>query len=464
MRKLFEPQIDLDFSIPTRSKEIKAYEERYSRISKILDSNPVLLKIVGKKLSYDKALRIGREGYTVEQALRSIILLRLEGFSYRDASIKVHFDHCLRKFCRLGNRPMMSFSELARLDQRICPDTWEAITQTLNQYAVSESLITGKKLRSDTTAVETNIHYPTDSHLLWDLYRSYSRLIKAARKLIPERIGDIRAHQKRYKTIYFQINRTVGKKNKEDEIKGLYRRLIGGCEKILSSASEVIEIVREEIVAHPLSDRTLKLQALLSRYEYRNIPAQTIIGQATRRVIHGEKVPNDEKIFSFFEPHTELLKRGKAGKPIEFGHMILLNQVEGRYITGSRVFSKKPNENEWVDKLLSEHKQLFGKAPEVFAADKGFYAGMKKIGTLEEEIGVVAIGKKGRLAPSEKERESTEAFKEGGYFRAGIEGTISVLKRAFKMGRCLSKGFERFRSFVLSVIFAHNLRILSQIG
>lgn len=461
MRKLYEPQLGLDFFVKAKSKTFQEYESKYERISEILDANPILLEIVGKKLSCNRKLKIGREGYTVEQALRSIILLRLEGFSYRDACARIHFDYCFRKFCRLGNRPMMSFSELNKLDARICPDTWGKIAQVLNQYAVSNSLIEGDKLRMDTTVVETNVHYPTDSHLLWDVYRCSSKFIKAVRKLAPDMAGDIRAHQKTYKKIYFQINRNVGKKNKKAEIKDLYRRLISGTEKIISSAFDVAKGVKEQIVNNPLSDESLKLKVILSCYEPKMEPAQKIINQATRRVIQGEQVPNDEKIFSLFEPHTELLKRGKAGKPVEFGHMVLLQQVEGNYIAGSQVFPKKPNENELVDDILKHHEKLFNKPPAVFAADKGFYSNMDKIESLEEKIDVVAIGKKGRLTPEQKARESSPRFKKACFFRAGIEGAISVLKRAFHMGRCLNKGFERFRSFVTSVIFVHNLRILS---
>ena len=461
MRKLYEPQLSLDFFVKAKSKTIQEHEFKYERISEILDANPILLEIAGKKFSYNGKLKIGRKGYTVEQALRSIILMRLEDFSYRDASVRIHFDYCFRKFCRLGDRPMMSFSELNKLDAQICQETWGKIAQVLNQYAVSESLIEGDKLRTDTTVVESNVHYPTDSHLLWDVYRCSSKFIKAVRKFAPHIIGDIRAHQKTYKKIYFQINRDIGKKNKEAEIKDLYRRLISGTDKILFSAFHVAEGVKEQIVKNPLSDDSLKLQGILSCYEPKMEPAQKIINQATRRVIQGEQVPNDEKIFSLFEPHTELLKRGKAGKPVEFGHMVLLHQVEGNYITGSQVFSKKPNENEQVDGILKNHEKLFNKLPAVFAADKGFYSNMDKIESLEKKIDVVAIGKKGRLTSEQKARESSPKFKKACFFRAGIEGTISVLKRAFSMKRCLNKGFERFRSFVSSVIFVHNLRILS---
>lgn len=463
MRRLFDPQKVLDFFSPfkSKSKVIREYEKKYEKISHLLDDNLSILKAIGKDLSYNKKVKIGRIGYTVEQAFRCILIKKLEGFSYREAVIAIHDRFCFRKFCKLENSPVMDFTELNKLTNRIRPETWDKVNAMLDQYAVDNDMISGDKLRSDTTAVETNVHYPTDSHLLWDVYRVLCSFIKGIRKINPALVGEQRFHLKPYKAIYFSISRLAGQKNKKSAIKKLYKQIIPAVERIIFSAQEIIKKCKEEIELNPMSDYSLKLAIRISETEPKIEYCKGILEQARHRVIEGEQVPNDKKIFSLFEPHTELLKRGKAGKPIEFGHMVLLNQVEEKYITGYEIFEKRPNENKLVDGILEDHKKLFGDYPDLYAADKGFYSGMDQIGKLEKKIEVVAIGKKGRLNEKEKERESTDEFKKGGYFRAGIEGTISALKRILNMGRCMNKGFERFRTFISGTIFAHNLRILA---
>jgi IS5 family transposase len=186
------------------------------------------------------------------------------------------------------------------------------------------------------------------------------------------------------------------------------------------------------------------------------------LDQASRRVLDGEQVPNDEKLFSIFEPHTELLKRGKAAKPVEFGHMIQVGQVAAKFITDYEVFEKKPIEHQLIKPALENHKKLFGHYPESVAADKGYYQDMGAIETLSKKITVVSIAKKGSRTPDEVLRETDRDFRLAQRFRAGVEGTISFLKRILGLARCLSKGWTHYASTVGATIFAHNLLILAR--
>ena len=189
---------------------------------------------------------------------------------------------------------------------------------------------------------------------------------------------------------------------------------------------------------------------------------QRVVNQARRRVLEGERVPNEEKLFSIFEPHTELLKRGKAGKDVEFGHMIQIEQVDGKFITNYDVFDKKPVEHQLVKRVLENHKKLFGEYPEILAADKGYYENMAALKCLEKKVAMVSIGKLGRRTSEETEREHDLLFRLAQRFRAGIEGTISFLKRSLRLARCFSKGWEHFVSTIGQTIFAHNLLVLAR--
>lgn len=153
---------------------------------------------------------------------------------------------------------------------------------------------------------------------------------------------------------------------------------------------------------------------------YRHL-ALRVIHQATRRVLWGEPLSNNEKIFSIFEPHTELLKRGKAGKPIEFGHY-----------------------------------------PATVAADKGYYENMAAIRSTGEKVELVSIAKKGKRSKEKSMHQADPEFRFAQRFRAGIEGTISYLKRILGLFRCFTKGWEHFVSTVGATIFTHNLLILAR--
>jgi IS5 family transposase len=180
-------------------------------------------------------------------------------------------------------------------------------------------------------------------------------------------------------------------------------------------------------------------------------------------VFEGEKVPAKEKLYSIFEPHTELLKRGKAGKPIEFGHMVVIHQVEGCFITGYDVFDRRPSDYSLIDPALKNHEELFGALPDELAADRGFHENSHVTEELETKIPVVSIARSGgHRNQRDRERESTLAFKLAQAFRAGVEGSISYLKRALRMFRCLNKGWDHYVSTVGATIFTHNLLVLAR--
>jgi IS5 family transposase len=186
------------------------------------------------------------------------------------------------------------------------------------------------------------------------------------------------------------------------------------------------------------------------------------VDQARRRVLQGEQVPNDEKLFSLFEPHTELLIRGKADKDVEFGHMVNLCQVESKFITDYEVFEKKPVEYELVEGAIDRHVELFGDAPQVLAADKGYWQDVFTTERLRWRVPLVSIEKKGRCTEEERAHERSLPFRLAQGFRAGVEGSISFLKRVLGLWRCLNKGFEHFASTVATAVLAHNLLILSR--
>jgi IS5 family transposase len=463
MRMKRNNQIEFDFQ-PSSSKLgiTQAYFERYERISKILRENPGIVDLVHRDLN-ELLENVNRKGpgrkceVTSESILRMLICQIVEGESLRGIAIRIDDSNHLRRFVQIYHGPMIDFTTLCTMKNAIRPRTWEKINEVLKRAAVEAELIEGAKLRLDTTAVETNIRWPTDSGLLWDTYRVLCRLLNTVRKIDPDCASDRRLRPKLVKRLHSKIARRSGKKGVvSNVVKGLYAEILRFVEDLLEWVPSVCQRLRERSSGSGSED-------LIKHMEHFRALGGKVVDQTRRRIMNGEKVPNSEKIFSIFEPHTELLKRGKASKPIEFGHMVAIQQVEGKFITDYTVFGKKPVDYTLVDPALDNHKKTFGQHPDELSADKGFYEGMAKIKQLEQEIQVVSIGKKGRLTEAEAAREKDKAFRLGQKFRAGVEGSISFLKRILGMWRCMNKGWEHFVSTVGATVFVHNLLVLARV-
>jgi IS5 family transposase len=467
------PKIDAqrEFEFPVSSLALtQEYYAKYQAISKILEETPEIVSLAHRDLEHaleqaeESRPDGGRFRYTSDNVLRILVVQSLEGLSLRQAVVRIDDSPALRQFTRLGAKPMMDFTTLCKLKNAIRPKTWKQINQKLAQYAVGTEQITGQALRLDTTAVETNIHWPTDSSLLWDSYRVLAGRIEQAREVDASVVGSGRLHRRRAKRDALSIARKAAKRGQNAEaLQPLYRSLLGRVEGICEWALRVAQDLTEGVEGLRYNEwKHAQAEVLVDEIVHYHGLAQCVIDQTHRRVFQGESVPNDEKLFSLFEPHTELLKRGKAGKPIEFGHMIELEQVEDKFITGYDVFAHKPVEHQLLEDALDRHRALFGENPSWLAADKGYYENMKVLAELEKEIEVVSIAKKGRRTAEEQEREADPIFRYAQAFRAGIEGSISFLKRMLRLARCHNKGWEHFVATVGATVFAHNLLVLAR--
>lgn len=466
MRIKINPQTLLEFR-GSHLKVTQEYYARYEKINNILLENPEIVTIFHRDASKGCRSEERRRAsmFTSDQFLRAILVMEIEQLSLRSTAIRVDDSEFLRRFVGIRHGSVMDYTTLSKVYKAIRPETWKRINARLGQWAIGQEKVTGESLRVDTTAYETDVHYPTGSSLLWDGYRVLSRWIREVREYDSEVVGDGRVQDRVVKRIAFRIARRASQKEKgRGKLKGLYAALLSHVEWVLEWSGEVAAEC-EKGLAEGVYDPEMAriIQGLLVRRAPYVEPIRRALDQARRRVMYGEVVPNDEKIFSLFETHTELLKRGKAGKPLEFGHMVLLGQVENKFISEYEVFEKRPNEALLVDGILGRHKKMFGEYPDNFTADRGFYESTEQLGALEEEIANVSIAKKGSRSEEELEREHDPVFKTLQGFRAGIEGTISYLKRCFKMARCLYRSFKTYCASVGGHVFAHNLVVLARL-
>lgn len=222
MRSKRNDQRELNFG-PSNLKLTNGYYAKYESISKLLDESPGLVDELHADLQrpLKYATVKGRDGrphhFTTDQVLRVLVCQVIEGASLREIVIRIDDSNFLRQFTRIYNGPMMDFTTLDKLKNSIRPKTWKKVNRLLAEYAVDKALITGEKLRIDTTAVETNIHYPTDSSLLWDTYRVLARLIGRAREVDGDIAATQRFHTRRAKRLAQRIARKAGKAKETPE-------------------------------------------------------------------------------------------------------------------------------------------------------------------------------------------------------------------------------------------------------
>jgi IS5 family transposase len=378
-----------------------------------------------------------------------LIVQHIEGLPFRDAVIRIGSDSFLQDFLRMRKRPVMDYSFLDKCFLTIEPKTWKKVNELLGQYGVAEDMVHTNVIRTDTTVVESNIHYPTDSSLLWDTWRVASRLLKRAMEIVPGCCPH-RFHDRKIKRLHLYITRYIPSKSdsRQRKVKESFRTLIERTDWIVAVAGEFCVVQAGSRGHSALAAVALELQAYL--------PAmKKIVATARRAQVDGEMVPASERVFSLFERHTELIKRGRRQKPTEFGHKILLCESVEKFITDYEVYEKQEADCELTESVIDRHEKLFGKRPEVLAADKGFCPAEAKFHELAERVDTLAIPRRMRDFV-DKVLAHWQAF------RAGIEGTISGLKRAFRLIRCFFRGFRSFSAAVGLGVFCHNLIVLAE--
>ena len=459
MRKKAVRQLPLNFA--GTQKLTQDWYSLYRNIHEILEENSAITDLVHADLTLgQKKLKRNVEGFASECILRLAVVQQIEELSFREVVVRVDDSQMLRFFCRFYDDSVISHSKYATLVNMIEPKTWEKINEILVHFARDKRGFKGNKLRLDTTAVEADIHYPTDSSLLCDSIRVLSRLCDHVKKIDVSLTGNRRSRTRNARRLAQKIargGRTLHKATR----KRWYGMLIGATERTMDRARNIRAkiLAGQSTVINPL-DR-LQLEGLAEEIAHYLPLAEKCVYQARERVINENQVPNEQKLFSIFETHTELLKRGKAGKDVEFGHMIELEQIEGGLITHYATYAKRPPEAPLLVEGIKRHIETFRQAPKVCATDKGYYSA--ECVKQARDLGAgVCVGKKGRRNEEEEKHEKSRWFKLGQAFRSGLEGTISVLKRVFGLRRCLREGFQRFESWVGTGVFAHNLVLLAR--
>ena len=452
MTRIADPQINFaDIEFLTQGIDL---DPILKRMSDFLDDQPKIFERVRRDLQRGlKKPDTGRTAMTPSQVLRSLILMRVKNWDYRELSERIADGYTLRRFTGFNSQRVPKHDAFNRAFNKLRPQTLQALNDLVLKAAVDLGLEDGKRLRVDTTVTETDIHHPTDNTLLWDVVRVLTRLIGRLGKVLPKGIDNFSNRTRCARRRMQEIQRMTARQRHTQQ-KAKYRHLIGITQQVVHNARGVLEKTKDQCAVDSMDD--IIIGELRRKIDHYCQLGARVIGQSRRRVLEGEPVPTEEKIYSIFETHTDLIKRGKIQKPIEFGHKIFLAESAHGLITQYRVLEGNPPDHVHVKPSLQRHQETFGWAPAWYSSDRGFFSDENI--KAYPQVKLVCIPQRGGKRTSQRQAfERSPEFKKGQRFRAGIEGRISVLFRGRGMKRCLAEGRDRFEVLIGAAVLTNNL-------
>ncbi len=418
-------------------------------LSRELDDHPGILGLLEADLLTDGTQATGRKGLSVESIFRCMLLKQITGVSYKMLAFHLADSHSYRAFARLDRGCYPGKSALSCNIRRLRPETLKTVFETLAQKIANEGAIGLDVLRLDSTVVKSNIASPMDSQLLDDGIRVLGRLFSKSRDTtgVKLRLTDYRKTSRSLAAKIF-----YAKKAEKD---ALYTELLPLAWRVVRQSEQAIQQVRQKCPGDMLSKRWIE------RVEHFQNLLRKVIDQTQRRVFNDEEVPATEKVVSLFEPHTDIIIRGS--RDIEYGHKVNLASEKNGFITAVMIEAGNPTDAERFIPLLEEHQSIYGRVAKTTIAD-GSYASLDNVNKARA-LGVkrVAFHKQNgvTLKAMGLQKKTLKKLKD---FRAGIEGNISELKRAFGATKALWKGEDGFMSFVWASVISYNFTRLVRLN
>ncbi|MBN4055039.1 ISNCY family transposase, partial [Acidimicrobium ferrooxidans] len=369
----------------------------------------------------------------------------------------------LREFAGFGWHRIPTHQAFQQAVKKLRPATIERINAILIRDSVEREIEDGDITRTDTTVVECNVRPPTDSGLLCDCVRVLSR--ETARFGAIHHgltVGFKPNRLRRARRLAYRINQAARKRGEAKELamKDSYSELVTLTEEVAQQCLEVVK--RAKSIRIGSSTQAERTHRRIERVEHFIVITMKVIDQTKRRVFKGESLPASEKIYSIFETHTALIKRGKINKRQEYGRKLALSDTPSGIITFYEVLEGNPNDSGQLIKALDQHKRIFGFVPTEFSADRGYYSAKNIEHCKANGIEVISVPKPGYLSKSQKELQRDKRFKAAQKRRAGIEGKISVLKRGRGLTRCMWRTDASFQLFVGLGIITQNLLTIAR--
>jgi transposase, IS5 family len=404
--------------------------------------------------------RRGRPRTPAAVALRLLVLKHLYAWSFADCEREVRGSLIYRAFCGLECERVPDEKTLIRLAQALGPEVWKQVLERLVEVAQQRKVVRGRKLRVDTTVVETHIHHPTDSSLLGDGVRVITRTLHKIR----QKLGALRFRD-RTRSVgrrVFEIAQQSRKLGEEAQagVKKLYRRLMGTTRAVRREAKRAVASAQRRAKKLKGGGRE-RVQGLCRQVRQMSALTERVLEQTRARVLRGD-THHPHKLLSVFETHTEAIRKGKVAKPTEFGKLLKVQEAEAQFITDYQVCAERVPDGELWESSLERHEQLFGSPPQLAAADAGFASAANEKQAQDRGVRRVALPRRGRLSEARRAHQRQGWFRRAMRWRTGCEGRISALKRRHGLARCRYHGLTGMERWVGLGVLANNLLALAR--
>ncbi len=435
--KLFE-DFKLKFERPDWARDMEL-----GLIDTILEHNPQLVELLAEDITREKKTSIfGRKDTpSVEQIVRAAIYKELKGLDYRQLEYHQIDSRICALFIKIDELRPYSFQMYQTYISKITSNKLQQVLFELNKIAISSGIEDLKIIRQDSTVVETNIHHPTNNSILWDCIKEAYRLLNHLKKEINEL--NYLDYTKQAKKTHFKINNTKAGKRKE-----LFEKQLVLFVKTINQVSNIVKkkanSSTKALFIISLLERHLKVMRLVYTMVY-------------TKEIKGEKVPNEKKIFSIYEQHTDIIVKGS--RDIQFGHKVDLVSGKSNLILYCDVLRGNPSDTKLFVKALDAISEKYKKVPQSCATDGG-YASLDNQSYAKEKGVVNIVFNKivGSLQNIVSSQNMETRLKK---WRSGAEAIISNIKRGFNLTRCVWKGWSHFVAKVLWSVIAYNIRVMT---
>jgi len=400
----------------------------------------------------------GRPGTPAEVVLRMLLLKHIRNWSFQQLEREVRANLVYRQFTRVGAEKVPDAKTLGRVALALGPEVIEKIHARMVALALEYRVVSGRRMRLDTTVVETNIHYPTDSRLLGDGVGVLTRLMKKVR-VIAGQVGTklrdrCRSVQRRVMEIG-RASRSRGQQAKE-KVKSGYGKLLAVTGRVIAQAKKFAAEVDQGIKRAPEIGQQATLQALQRELETMLARVGQVIRQTKARLFAGN-TRIEGKLVSRFEPDTEIIRKGKASKPTEFGKLVKVQEAENQIITASEVYEQRPSDRDLLVAAVTIHHQRLERVPELVAGDAGFYSAGGETQAYAMGVKRISIPNHSTKSADRRRHQKQRWFRKGQKWRTGSEGRISVLKRRHGLSRCRYKGAAGMKRWVGLAVISDNL-------
>jgi IS5 family transposase len=456
VRRAFVQRSLVEVWLPDRDK---LWDPALRAIDEVLTDDGLVDQVVealGRR--HRQSRRRGRLGTPAEVVLRMLVLKHLFDWSFDECEREVRGSLVYRPFCRIDGERVPDAKTLIRLSHCLGPDVLKGLVERLVALARQRRVVRGRRLRVDTTVVETNIHYPTDSTLLADGVRVLTRTLARWRTAATDGGVQLRDRTRSVARRVFAITQ-LSRQAKQEPVKirmrTLYRELMGRTRAVVREAETAAQQVAAGTV-RAVGVAQLAVEGLAQQLRETTELVRRVVAQTRARILRGDTHYPD-KLLSLFEPHTEAIRKGKAVKPTEFGTRLKIQEAEAQLITDYEVGETRvPDQALWVPSLV-RHEQLFGHAPRLAVADGGFASRANEHAAHDRGVRTVVL-------PRQRRNGRSRAVRAALTWRTGCEGRISALKRRHGLRRCRYRGLPGMERWVGLGVIANDLLVLGRAG